>query len=448
MSARRRPLLVTARGRLRASGGPDGWGQVIAVGGVAMAAGFGQFGVVAALGDVTEVFGHLARGPTIADQAGLSATALGLGLAAIRLASLFGLPVASSADRLGRRRVIIGSAVGGLACTAVAALSPSYWWFVALFALGRPFLSTTNAVAGVMAAEEADTHGRSTAVAIVAACYAAGAGVTALLHSLVLHGPGFRVLCLLALVPLAGVVALRPVLREPDRFTRLASERRRATPVIGAVARPFRRRLGYVVVLSFALSLVSGPGNSFVFLYAQTIVHQSGAVTASMVVTAGATGVAGLLAGRWLSDHLGRRVACSLGMAGTALFALLAYSGSASALFCGYVLGVASGSILAPAIGAIVNELFPTAVRASVAGWFIVASVLGGVVGMVIFGVTADIGNRFALAALVTFVPASFFLALFWLLPETRGREPEELWGIAGRSVPERDATAKGTSVP
>ena len=48
--------------------------------------------------------------------------------------------------------------------------------------------------------------------------------------------------------------------------------------------------------------------------------------------------------------------------------------------------------------------------------------------GLVAFGAVADVDNRFATAAVVTFLPAVSAAALFWLLPETRGREPEDLW--------------------
>jgi len=41
----------------------------------------------------------------------------------------------------------------------------------------------------------------------------------------------------------------------------------------------------------------------------------------------------------------------------------------------------------------------------------------------------ADIGNRFSIAAVVTFLPALPLAALLLLLPETKGTEPEELWG-------------------
>lgn len=415
---------------------------VLGLGLVALASGLGQFGAVAALGDVAHAFGHMRAGASVADQAGLSGTALGVGLAVIRLASLGGLPVAGAADRLGRRRVLLGAATAGLACTALAAVSPSYWSFVVIFACGRPLLSAANALAGVMAAEETDTGGRAKAIALVAGAYAAGGGITALVHSATLGGGGFRVVCLLALAPLVGLVFVRRLVREPDRFAVLAARGEHPLPVLGAVGRVHRRRLGVVALISFALSLISGPGNSFVFLYAQNIVHLSGALTAAMVVTAGAAGLGGLVAGRALADRAGRRPAAAVGMCAVALFAVLAYSGSAVALFVGYVLGVVAGALLAPGIGALTNELFPTAVRASVAGWVVAAGVLGAATGMVVFGAVADVETHFGLAALVTFVPAALAAAAFALLPETRGREPEELVGERGGGPDPREWTS------
>jgi MFS family permease len=107
---------------------------------------------------------------------------------------------------------------------------------------------------------------------------------------------------------------------------------------------------------------------------------------------------------------------------------VLTYSGSRPALVAGYLLGVLAASTFGPAAGALANELFPTSVRASVAGWLVAASVLGAVLGLLAFGAVADIGNRFALAALATFLPSVVAVSLFALLPETRGREPEDLW--------------------
>ena len=401
---------------------------VVAVAIAAFASGFAQFGVVAALGDVARGFGQVNHGATFADQAGLSGTDLGIGLAIMRLASLGALPITGLADRFGRRMVLLVTLGLGLAMTVAAAASPSYWWFVAIFASGRPLLSATNALAQVTAAEQTGSADRAKAVALIAAGYGTGAGIVAILHSLTSRLIGFRGVFVLALVPLALMPLLWRWVEEPERFAVTAAGSEHAIPVLGAVAAPFWRRLAVIVALAFAVSVITGPANSFVFLFAQNFLHLRGIVTAAMVVGAGAAGLGGLLAGRWLADRVGRRPTGALAMVTVAVFATLTYSGSALALLVGYILGVFAASVFAPAAGSLVNELFPTTVRASVAGWSLAAGVLGAVAGLVVFGAVAEAGHRFAVAGLVTFLPAALVMVLFWLLPETRGEEPEDLW--------------------
>jgi MFS family permease len=401
---------------------------IIAIAITAFASGFGQFGVVAALGDVSTQLGHVAHGASIADKVGLSGTELGVGLAIIRLASLGSLPLIGMADRLGRRRVILAVTIGGLGLTAISAGSPGYWWFVAIFALGRPLLSATNALAEVMGAEETAARDRAAAVALVAAGYAVGAGTSAIIHSLASGTLGFRGICALALVPLVVVYAIRGYIEEPSRFVVAAAATDHPTPVLGAVGRRFRWRVFCLCLIGFAISIITGPANSFVFLYAQDVVHQQGYWTALMVVIAGAAGLFGLLGGRWMADEVGRRPTGTAALIGASLSATLAYTGSRPALIVGYTLGVLSGGVLAPAVGSLLAELFPTSVRASVTGWWVTSGVLGAVIGLVAFGAVADVGNRFALAAAITFLPMTLAAGLFWLVPETRGKEPEMLW--------------------
>ena len=394
---------------------------------VSLAAGFGQFGAVAALGTVARTFGHLAHGTTIADQAGLSGTVIAAGLAVFRLASLGSLPLSGLADRFGRRRVILGSCALGLALTVLAAASPGYWWFVAIFALGRPLLSTTVGLAQVVAAELTDSADRARALAMVAAGYAVGAGALTIIHSLAGGALGFRGIFLLSVVPLASLPLLARRLVEPERYEAVTSAEHQR-PVLGPVGATYRRRLLIVGAVALAVSVITGPANSLVYLYAQNVRHVSGLVVSAMVVLASVTGLAGLLLGRWLADHVGRRPTVAVAMVGMAGCGVLAYSGSLAALVVGYVLAVLSGAVFAPAGGALANELFPTAVRASVAGWTIAAGVVGAVIGLLVFGAVADAGDRFSLAAVVTFLPVVPLAGLLWLVPETRGREPEELW--------------------
>ena len=298
---------------------------VVGVALLAMAAGFGQFGAVAALGSVAKTFGHVTHGATFADEAGLSGTVLGVGLAIARLASLAGLPLAGLADRFGRRPTLLATCALGLALTIVAAVAPGYWWFVVIFALGRPLLSATQGVTQVSAAELTSSAERAKGVALVAAGYAAGAGLTAIIHSLAGNALGFRGIFALAVVPLMLLPLVARLVVEPGRFVQVAATEHRR-PVLGPVGREFRGRLVVVASLAMAFSVITGPANSLVFIYAQNFLHVSGVVTSAMVVGAGVSGLGGLLVGRWLADRWGRRPTVAVSMVGLAAFGTLAYS--------------------------------------------------------------------------------------------------------------------------
>lgn len=390
------------------------------------AAGFSQFGVVAALGDVARSFGQVGDGGSLADQAGLSGTAIGVGLAVIRLTSLLALPLAAAADRVGRRVALRWCAAIGLTLTALVALSPTYAVFVVVFALGRPFMSATDTVAGVAASEQTATRDRARALSLVAAAYGVGAGLVAILRGVAGDALGFRAVLALALLPLVAVLWLGRHVAETDRFRVAARAGDRVVPVLGAVAAPFRGRLAVLVTILFAISLVTGPANSFLFVYAENVLDLSSTATAAMVAGAGVAGLTGLLLGRAGADHLGRRPTVAMAVVIVPLAGALTYSGSVPAAVAGYLVAVMTGAAFLPAMGALQAELFPTSVRAAVAGWLLAASVVGAFTGLLLFGLVSDAGDRFAVGAVIVFLPTTVAALLVALVPETRGRELED----------------------
>ena len=410
-----------------------GWRHpaILAVATATVAAGFAQFGATTALGDVARAFGQAGEGTSLVAKVGLSGTTLGVGLAIVRLASLASLPLAALADRHGRRRMLLSCVTGGLAVTALAALSPGYWWFVALFALGRPLLSATNAVAVVVAAEETETRDRAKAIALMTAGYGIGAGLTALIRGVAGGELGFRGLFALALVPLAAMPLLARRLEEPDRYQRLRAAADPALAaarpaVLGRVRAELRPRLRLLAVLAFSIAFVTGPMNTFLFVYAENALGMSRSATAAMVLAAGPIGLAGLLIGRWAADRLGRRITAAGAQAMVALAGMLTYSGSRTAVATGYLLAILVASAYAPSFGALSAELFPTSVRATVAGWLVAAGVLGAVAGLVAFGLLTDALASFATAAVLICAPVVLTCVLFARLPETRGLELEQ----------------------
>ncbi len=426
-----------------------GWRHpaILATAWFTLAAGFAQFGATSALGDVARTFGTDQGGTSIAAKVGLSGATLGIGLAVIRLASLGSLPLAGLADRFGRKLTLIGCVALGLALTATAAVSPTFWWFVVIFAIGRPLLSATNTVAGVIAAEETASQDRAKAIAVVTAGFGIGAGLTALLRGALGGQLGFRGLFALALVPLAVTPLIARKLKEPERYQRLrtgaalgaavatdpaaaipppAADGWRALWVAGQVRPEQRPRLWLLTGLTFAFSFVTGPMNTFLFVYAENALGLSSSVTALIVLAAGPVGLVGLLAGRWAADTLGRRRSAAFTQALVALAGMVTYSGSTTGVVCGYLLAILGASAYGPATVALAAELFPTRVRASVAGWLVAAGVLGAVAGLVAFGMLADALGSFGFGAVLVCAPVVVISVLFTRLPETAGMELEQ----------------------
>jgi MFS family permease len=421
------------------SPGPDrrlrlhGWHDpaILATGALAAAAGFAQFGATSALADVARSFGKPSpTGTSIAAEVGLSFTILGVGLGTIRLAALGSLPLAALADRVGRRRVMLSCTALGLAVTALAALSPSYWWFVALFALGRPLLAGTNAISGVIAAEETRSRDRAKAIALVTAAWGGGTGLIAVVRGLAGTALSWRGLFGLTLIPLAALPLLSRRLEEPDRFERIRGAAGVAVAhsrhLLGRAPAALRRRLWLICLLITMLGLVTGPANALLFVYSESVLGLPRLATAAMVVAAGILGLGGLVAGRWAADHLGRRVTAGTAQAVIALAAMITYDGSAAAAIAGYLLAVVAASVFAPAIGALAAELFPTGIRATVAGWMSVAGVLGAVGGLLLFGVLVTALDNFLIAAAVVALPVLAVSPLYARFPEPRGMELEE----------------------
>jgi MFS family permease len=407
------------------SGDLSGWthGTIVSVSVLAAAAGLAQFAVTATLPDVAAAYGEAQPPGVAAEQAILSGTTLGVGLAIVRLASLAALPLAGLADSWGRRRVMLVSLTVGLVLTSAAGLSPSFWVLVAILALGRPLLSATNAVAIVVAAESTTSSERSKAIALVSAAYAVGSGVIVVLRGIILDHVGFRALFGLVALPLLAIPLLRRHFQEPARFIR--QTRRCPHARLGAIPPRLRGRVALLFVLTGAAAIVSGAANTFVFLYGEGVLGVSAATMAIVVLGAGPAALMGLVVGRWAADRFGRRITAGTALSLVALAGIVTYALGPIGLMAGYIFGLLAGGTYAPASASLSTELFPTSVRATVSGWLAAAGVVGAAAGIALVGVLADVAG-YGRASTIVFLPIVVTAGLYSLLPETRGLELEE----------------------
>lgn len=406
-AASRRPAWLTA--------------PVLAVSALSVAAGIAQFSVTAVIGDVATAFGEVGTGDDLSSQIGLPTTTIGIALALIRVASIASLPVSALADRFGRRRLLLIIASGGLALTVTAAASPSFWIYVALVALARPMLSSVNALAGVVAAEEARTVDRSAALSLIAVAYGVGAGVISLARTLLPGDTSFRLVTALAVIPLLLLPLLARKMREPRIAASVRSE-----GVPGKVPRGLRGRVAVLSLTAGALAVATGPGFTFLFVYGEDVLGAGTGFSSLLVLGAGPAGLVGILLGRFGADRVGRRLTSGLMMALAGLSVAVAYSGSTRALAVGYLAAVAFSTGWAPPSGALAAELVPTEVRATVAGWMTMAGVSGAVIGLLTFGRLADLTGSFVSASRSIGIGVALAAAMYALLPETRGHELDE----------------------
>ncbi len=387
---------------------------------VALAAGFASFGSVTALDDVARHFGHVVSGHSVQDVVGLSGSVLGLGLSSLRAASLLGLPLASLADRRGRTPVLRRTLVVGLLVTALAALSPTYWFFVACFAVARPLLGATTTLVQVITVELSLRAHRMRLLAVMTAGTAIGSGLSALVHGLIRGPDSFRWLFVLALVPLVVVAPWTSRIPEP-RFR--PGEHPMAH--LGEVGHEAAGALVRVAIVAFVIGVATGPAGGFTFVYGEGVLRMLARSVSLLVVVSGVAGFVGLVAGARLSATLGRRAAVAVGTLVTALASAYAYSGGRTAFVAGYVVGVGAGGVLAPSMAALATEVFAHRYRATAAGWIAVAGVAGAIAGFALFGYVSDVvpagvATGLRVPALVTFLP---LLPALWVLrglPEGR----------------------------
>ncbi len=406
---------------------------VIAPAVLALAAGFAQFVATASLADVASTFDVSG---VASDRPGLTGTALGVGLAVIRAGSLAALPLTSRADRSGRRRLALFCTTLGLALTAAAALAPTFWWFVLILALARPLLTATNAIAVVVAAEVTRTKERSRAVSLVGAAYGVGAGLTVLLRSAAGDRLSFRGLLVVAALPILAVALVSRRLEEPQAFRNLSAETRSAHRLFGPVAAEYRMHLIILCVLTASAAFVSGPITTFVFYFAETFRGLKPSVMALAVLAAAPIGLAGLVAGRWAADNLGRRVSCAVSQAVIAAAAVVTYNVPGMGVVIGYLAAIFAASVYTPGSGAISAELFPTSYRSSAAGWITASGVVGAVLGLGLFGFLADSLGDYGVASICIAAPVILLSLLYLRLPETSGKELPGVMPGVGRVPP------------
>jgi MFS transporter, putative metabolite:H+ symporter len=366
-------------------------------------------------------------------QAGLKIAEAQLGtvLSIIRLGYLLSLLMTPFADVFGRRRLLLYTVFGYTIFTGLIAIAPDARAFVAFEIIARAFAGAEAAIAMVIVAEEVDAAHRGWAIGLLGAVSNIGYGLAAIVFAFVNVIPyGWRGLYAIALLPLVLIIPLRRVLPESARFEKEKLEGLRPVKVWEPVVQLYNAYPGRLMMMLSIAFLSSMGGNAAGFLFPkflQEAHHWSPGNVSSLVFFGGALGIIGSIVAGRLSDRYGRRV---MGAAFTILAPLLTiwmYTATGRSIVPAWILETFFDVAAFMILNAYSAELFPTSYRSTAGSALAVAGTTGGALGLYLEGVLYNFTGSHARA--VCYLTVFWIIAplIMWFLPETSGRELEEI---------------------
>ena len=369
--------------------------------------------------------------PFIAASFGLGDAGIARLYAWISPAALGALLLLRLADRIGRRRVVLGC----MAATPVAALAAAAARNVVVFAvcdtLLYAFIGATVSGAVIMLAEALPMERRARGQAYGGLAAAAGVGFCLILMPLLVRNHlSWRWLLVLSGGGLVWFPFLSRLVPESGRW-RAASDRgatsaARFFDVFGA---RYRARALPLAVCAF-LSVVAGfSADAWSYYRAVSSVGLSAGAASVLVLGCGGLSMVGFPLGAWACERFGRVPTVAtcwlLAGAGAVSFYWGPPGGSVAPV---YWLGASFFWLKTADNAALVGfrsastELFPTALRGTMVGWTVLIGALGVVVAQSSIALLAGpLGGLSRVVGYLALLSLPSALIFGWFIDETRG---------------------------
>jgi len=300
--------------------------------------------------------------PAIAKEFHAGTSALSNLGSVLAVGTLGALPLATLADRFGRRRLIAAGVAGFSLVTLASAYVPSLadLAFLRLFAVCFEVL--VIGVATALIVEEAPAGSRGLAVSVLSLLSGLGTGITVIAYPLV--APHWRWLFMAGGAGLVAAPFIWWLLPEGRTW--------QGVRVTGSAIRllmqpPWRRRILVLAAMFALLAVLLEPAGLLYTLYASRVLSWSPVQISFLIVVSGIAGAVSYLAGGYLTDRFGRRGPAIALTVATAAATSLSFATSTVGFFVGNVLWSAFASAGTPVFGAWSGELFPTRARATAA---------------------------------------------------------------------------------
>ena len=336
--------------------------------------------------------GYAAAIPTIAapwfsGDFHLNDTAMARVFAGFALSSFGALGLARMADRFGRRRVLMWAAYAMPVAAMGAAAATNVVAFVGCIIVVEAFLGAALASSVVMMAELLPVPRRAAGQSWAGLASAVGGGLCVFFAPVL---AGFQISWrLLLAIPALGIVILPAVVRripESARWERRVREERRGSPghfydIFGPL---YRRRAVTVLVCSLLAAFSAEGVNSYSYFHAVSVVGLTAGFASAFTIIGGGLGMVGFPIGAWMAERFGRVPTIVTFGTSTSVVALAYFWGpplgfAHPALWLGtaFLFMNAATNATMVASNSAVTELFPTALRGTIMGWFALMSAVG-----------------------------------------------------------------------
>jgi MFS family permease len=373
----------------------------------------------------------------IAEDFAIAESELGNLLGWVRLGAVPALLLIPVADRIGRRRVFLGSIVGMSLATALAAIATSAEVFVGLQMLARMFMVTSTATAFVIVTEELAAEHRGWGIGIIGAVGAFGVGLSALLFAAIDWLPyGWRAMYVLGVIPLLLMPMLRRRVTETARFRDQEREPLEGGAAafaagwlkpVSSLVRAYPARTLGVALIGAAQSGGAAVAYNFSAFFVQSVHGWAPGHYSLMLLAAGSFGVVGYpLAGR-MADTRGRRVVGFVLFTALPVLALGFYAAPGWALPVLWVPMVFALTGSSTIVRALSTELFPTSFRGTASGWVQLVETLGAAAMLFLVSALTAPGESVIPAVRILVFVSLLGAVTLLALPETGRRELEDV---------------------
>jgi MFS family permease len=349
----------------------------------------------------------------------------------ISISSLGALALSRMIDRFGRRRMILWCIAAMPLCSLASAAATSLVVFTAFQILLFAFVGAAGAGCVVMLSEELPIARRAQGQSYGGLAGSVGAGVCVFLMPIfVAYGLSWRWMFVLSAAGIAMLPAMARLLPESSRWERSDAEGiTRRTNFYDVFQPLYRKRAITMIVCALAAAISTTAANAFGYYHAVSVVGLSAASTSTMTIVAGGIALVGFPLGAWTAERFGRvPTVVSFGILITAGH-LWFYWGPPTHfawplmwLATGYFWFNVCDSGATVGSNAAATELFPTALRGTMMGWFALVSAIGAVISNAAVAILATRmgGLSIVVGALsIVGIPAAILFGI--VIDETRG---------------------------